>query len=271
MGTNHFLKHLKYDLVSGFYYNRRKWILGLGVFVLISDVSINNCNIMGVNAGYMGYFTYIMQGMPEYIKTETSIFRLPVCWLLFHAYLFFILCFYPLNDLIGSGQRILVLSENRNKWWYSKICWCILTVIGYYTLFCLSLSGMSLVEGTPSGGIDGISMYMGIDLHLISFGKFILVWIFMPILFSVTIGLLQMLIGIILKPVAAYGTSILILIASVYWLNPLMIGNYAMLLRNQPFTQDGVVPYIGIVLCIAASAFSTIVGSIAIEKKDIIG
>lgn len=271
MGSNHFLKHLKYDLVSGLYHNRVKWLLSLGVFALLSDVSIKNCNIAGVDAGYLGYLTYIMQGMSEYIKTETSVFQLPVCWLLFHAYLFFLLCFYPVNDLIGSGQRILVLSESRNKWWYSKICWGILTVIGYYSLFYFSLLGMSLLEGAPSKGIGGIYKYLGINLHLISPGKFILVWIFMPLLFSIAIGLLQMLIGIFLKPVAAYGTTILILIASVYWLNPLMIGNYAMLLRNQPFAENGVAPGIGIVLCIMISLFSIIAGKVVIEKKDIIG
>jgi hypothetical protein len=93
----------------------------------------------------------------------------------------------------------------------------------------------------------------------------------MPLLFSITAGLLQMLVGIILKPVAAYGITMMILIASVYWLNPLMIGNYAMLLRNQPFNENGVATGVGIVLCIMISLFSVIVGKSVVEKKDIIG
>lgn len=80
-----------------------------------------------------------------------------------------------------------------------------------------------------------------------------------------------MLVGILLKPVAAYGMAILILIVSVYWLNPFMIGNYAMLLRNQLFTEDGVISSIGIVLCIMISVFSVVIGKAVIEKKDIIG
>lgn len=271
MVSNHFLKHLKYDLISSLFHNRIKWILGFGVFVLLSDVSIKNCNILGVDAGYLGYLTYIMQGMPEYIKTETSIFRLPVCWFLFHAYLFLIICFYPVNDLLGSGQRILVLTGSRKKWWYSKICWCVFSVTGYYLLFYVSLLCMSFIEGVPGKGIDGIYRCFGINLHLLSPGKFILVWIFLPILFSITIGVLQMLVGILLKPVAAYGMAILILIVSVYWLNPFMIGNYAMLLRNQLFTEDGVISSIGIVLCIMISVFSVVIGKAVIEKKDIIG
>jgi hypothetical protein len=271
MGGNYFLPHLKYDLVSGLYYNRVKWILGLGIFLLLSDVSIKNCNIMGVHSGYLGYLTYIMKGIPEYIKTDTSIFQLPVCWLLFHAYLFFILCFYPVNDLFGCGQRILILAESRKKWWYSKICWCVFTVGGYYLLFYFTLLCMGLVEGVPSEGMEGIYNCLGINLYLISQGEIMLIWIIMPLLFSITAGLLQMLVGIILKPVAAYGITMMILIASVYWLNPLMIGNYAMLLRNQPFNENGVATGVGIVLCIMISLFSVIVGKSVVEKKDIIG
>lgn len=270
MAGNRFMKHLKYDLISGLYHNRIKWILGFGVLVLLSDVAIKDCNLMEMDAGYLGYLTYLMQGMPEYIKTETGTFQLPVCWLLFHAYLFFLLCFYPVHDLTGSGQRILVLSESRSKWWYSKICWCVLNVIGYYVLFYVTLSVMSRAEGVPGRGTDGIYRCLGIDLHLLSFGNFIFIWIVMPILFSVSIGLLQMLIGIFFKPTAAYGISILILIVSVYWLNPLLTGNYAMLLRNQPFAENGVSAYTGMVLCIMISLFSAIAGKAVIEKKDIL-
>ena len=80
---------LKYDFLCGMWNNRFKWAVCFGVFVFLADLSIQTCNMAGIDTGYLGYYTYLMQGLPEYIRTETSIFQLPVQWLIFHGYLFF--------------------------------------------------------------------------------------------------------------------------------------------------------------------------------------
>lgn len=68
-------------------------------FITVSDFSVNSPEL-----GFLAYFTNILQGMPPYIKTDDSVFTIPVSWFCFMHFIFMV-GFYPLSDLYGAGKR----------------------------------------------------------------------------------------------------------------------------------------------------------------------
>lgn len=78
--------------------------------------------------------------------------------------------------------------------------------------------------------------------------EIILPLLILPLLVSITLGLLQMLLSFIFSPIIGYMLSIVILVVSVYKESPLLIGNYSMMARNKLFMGDGVDLAAGVVL-----------------------
>lgn len=52
-------------------------------FITVSDFSVNSPEL-----GFLAYFTNILQGMPPYIKTDDSVFTIPVSWFCFMRFYF---------------------------------------------------------------------------------------------------------------------------------------------------------------------------------------
>ena len=261
---------LKYDFVCGMWNNRYRWAVCFGVFVFLADLSVQTCNMADIDAGYLGYYTYLMQGLPEYIRTETSIFQLPVPWLIFHGYLFFLICSYPVSDLSGCGQQIMLLSEKRERWWLGKVCWCVWNIFFYYVSFNCIMLVMSRLRGNFFKNTDGLKNVLGIDAGLVNAEEFIMIWACLPVLFSIALGLVQMVLGILIKPVAAYFFTMSYLITSVYWTTPFLLGNFAMILRNRPIITDGLSSYMGMLLCAGVSGAAIFTGRLIVKKKDIL-
>ena len=91
MNRRIFANLILYDIRKGFRENKIKWIVGVFIFVFFSFITVSDFSVNSPELGFLAYFTNILQGMPPYIKTDDSVFTIPVSWFLFYAFLFFII------------------------------------------------------------------------------------------------------------------------------------------------------------------------------------
>lgn len=261
---------LVYDIKKGFKENKIKWAVGVFIFLFFSDITINEFMSNSSNIGILGYFTYILQGMMPYIKTSDSVFTIPVSWFLFYAYLFFLVGFYPVSDLYGAGKKTLVLSGSRLKWLWSKYIWTILNVIVYYVAMLLTLVIMTMVIGKWDTTADEMLMDMGIDMHQFSLGQIVLVWLILPMICASAIAVAQLTVSIYTSAIAGYIVSIVYVVVSVYWMSPILMGNYMMIIRNNGICVGGMDATCGIISSLVVIALSILAGSVYFNKKNIL-
>lgn len=170
MNRRIFVNLILYDIRKGFRENKIKWIVGVFIFVFFSFITVSDISVNSPELGFLAYFTNILQGMPPYIKTDDSVFTIPVSWFLFYAFLFFMVGFYPLSDLYGAGKKTLILSGSRFKWLWSKYIWTVINVIMYYAAMILVLAAVTCAIGKWSTKPDDMLMEMGIDMQQFSTG-----------------------------------------------------------------------------------------------------
>lgn len=94
--------------------------------------------------------------------------------------------------------------------------------------------------------------------------------VFLPILTSVMIGLLQMLVGFVTKPIFGYASVIALLVISSYSESQWLAGNYLMMLRNRFMVSEGVGFAFGVVYQCILIGLIVLIGVIWMNKKDVL-
>lgn len=69
---------------------------------------------------------YNFGGMPKYVLSAEKVFEFPVIWTVFLVLILFATLSYPMTNLHGFGNKVLVKGQNRIKWWLSKCLWNLL-------------------------------------------------------------------------------------------------------------------------------------------------
>lgn len=271
MNKPSFCRLIAFDCKRGFRENLVKWGVAVFLFAFLTNITIKNCLLYHEEMGYLGYLTYLFQGMEEYIKSETSIFELPVCWLLYYAYLFFLTGFYPISDLYGCGMKTLLSSGNRKKWMTSKYLWIAINIVFYFLLMLLVLLINSSLIGRFDTSREAMSEVFGIKMDSITSLQVAAVWLVLPVLISISIAFMQFTITICLHPLAGYTASVIILVTSVYWMKPFFIGNYLMIIRSGLVREGGMKLIYGIAACLIVSVLSVVFGYYYFDRKDIYG
>lgn len=242
MNRRIFANLILYDIRKGFRENKIKWIVGVFIFVFFSFITVSDFSVNSPELGFLAYFTNILQGMPPYIKTDDSVFTIPVSWFLFYAFLFFMVGFYPLSDLYGAGKKTLILV----------------------------LAAVTCAIGKWSTKPDDMLMEMGIDMQQFATGNEVIVWLILPMLCACTIAVVQLTISIFAGAIAGYIVSIVYLVVSVYWVSPFLMGNYLMIIRNNRLCAGGMDAAAGIISCIIVMVVSVVLGSVYFNRKNIL-
>jgi hypothetical protein len=212
-----------------------------------------------------------MSGAREYELYADSTFQFPAYWFLFHGYLFFLIGFYPVSELyLGNGQA-LIRTRSRKIWIVSKLFSIFLNITLYYGCFLLLLLIGNLLHGgeiIPGNGIIGLG---GIAIFNKSISDLFVAFILLPLLVSVALGVIQILMSLFLDPVLSFMAVVGYLIASVFWMNPLLIGNFSMLYRQDWISGKATIDITtGTVLCFVLTVVALILGVIMFQRKDIL-
>lgn len=184
------------------------------------------------NASLGDYMLCISGGIKEYIPLPGEVFRVPYLWLI-------------LSVCLGYALE-----------------WAMLLVLSVCTGVRVSLAVSPFIMDF----IDfGPNLLPSPNLNL---------WIFLtvlPLLFTISLGLLQMSLCLWLKPALSYLIPVSLCIASSYTIHPLLLGNYAMALRSSRVISNGVHAGTGLILLICLSLLSVIAGLVRFQKTNILG
>ena len=64
---------------------------------------------------------YNFGGMEKYKMSMENVFQFPVTWMLLFVMILFVTLSYPMNNLCGFGNKLLIKGKSRVKWWLSKM------------------------------------------------------------------------------------------------------------------------------------------------------
>lgn len=271
MKTKQLFNMIKYDIRFSFRKNRSKWFFALLIqlflcFRIFQEIDFRSCPSELLSALWP-----VMSGEREYLLSQDSSFQLPAYWIFFHGYLYFLIGFYPVNELyLGNGQT-LIRASSKNIWMVSKFVSVCLHIFLYYgCFFTLLLVGNWKCNGTllPENEIIGI---IGVPIFYQSLNELFLAFLILPILVSITLGEIQVILSFFFNPVFAFMLVIAYLIASVFWTSPFFIGNFAMLYRQSWISNKPELSVrFGMILCIILIVISFIAGMVLFQKKEIL-
>lgn len=264
------LKIVSYDIQFSFRKNRIKWMIALIILLFLCVRTFNAVSFTGTY-DLLSELWPVMSGAREYILSEDSSFVLPAYWFLFHGYLFFLIGFYPVNELyLGNGQP-LVRTASRTKWIISKQINLFVNIVAYYAYFLIFMLIGNYIHGGEIIPENGIIGYCGIQFFDKSNLEIFTAFIILPMLMSVALGQIQILLSLFINPVISLMITVGYMVASVFWMNSLFIGNYSMLLRQDWISgnPDISVP-IGVVVCMILIFATSFAGIYMFQRKDIL-
>jgi hypothetical protein len=262
---------ISYDFRFSFRQNHAKWLFAVIIQSLLCIRSFGEVSLYSCSYDLLSELLPVMGGAREYVLSADSSFELPAYWFLFHIYLSFLIGFYPASELyLGNGQTLIRACSGK-IWIVSKIISVFLNITLYYGCFLfLMLIGNWIYDGEiiPKNGIIGLG---GIPIFSKSVLELFVAFILLPLLVSVALGVIQILISLFFEPVLSFMAVVGYLIASVFWMNPLLIGNFSMLYRQDWISGKSTIDVItGVVWCLVLTAIALILGVIMFQRKDIL-
>ena len=270
------IMQIKHDFTIGTLYQWKKYIPSVLIFLCICLECYMKAqgNALAENkATYADYLIYAFRGMEVYIPSPDKKFEIPVIWLSMNLYVAFLIGDYPLKDILGFGQQILIRSNHRGQWWFSKCIWNLCSVLLFYFignlvifLFALAFCG-GTVSMTPT---EVVSMTANIDINRLTDHKWILFVFVIPFLTSITLSLVQMTLEFVTKPIFSYAIVVCILILSGYFFTPFLIGNNSMLLRSEIVLQNGIPLIAAVLFAIFLIGFTVLAGYLIFKRYDVL-
>lgn len=184
---------------------------------------------------------------------------------------------YPVHSMELWGSQYLVRT-GRRFWWLSKSIYILavnLLTFGIYlctaVLFC-AVHGIGL---TMDGSAGFYKMLFGAadlsDFQMLSVSENILLLIVLPLAAICAMSMMQLFISVWFHPIAAYLVTVSILVLSVFFRQPWLLGNHGMAIRSAMIDGGGIAPYTAVLWCAGFYIAVFLIGLICIRKKDMSG
>lgn len=278
-----YIKLLWFDIRNGIILSPALFVVPLAVaFIACFDLShqisvLNEFNYMGtwVRESFADYMVYIYGGMDKYVPKSGSNFLFPVRWAIVFLMPAFLTLNYPFRDMQGVGQQILVRTGGRTAWWISKSIWNVFSVLLYH--FCIFATALFFCIARGGNIIGEINKEL--QYRVFRFDRSSLLYdeqfwslaiIFIPVLVSLSINLLQMTLSLFIKPIFSFLVVAFIMISSAYLTSPYLIGNYAMSMRYDIVIKDGVSMSSGVVISLVSIFAAVFIGVLRFHRYDVL-
>lgn len=276
-----FSKIFKHDVDSGI---RKKWFMYLVVMVgAIVFCYVGSMKMQIVQDSWEtalpitwgDYLAFLLQGMKVYRASPDNPFLFPVMWILIFLFASYSVLSYPFEDLTTYGQQVLIRCGSRFKWWLSKCAWNMLSTLIYFAifygttiLFCY-LNSVSITLAITPELLQ--PLFRVSNVQTMNKGQSMLMLIIFPVIVTLALNLLEMFLGLFLKPFTSFGVIAACLIVSAYYDSGLAIGNYTMFLRSPYVLGDaGMVAGMGLLYVVVISCFSVFGGYLYFRQYDIL-
>ena len=277
-----FIKILKFDIKNGII--KRIWLYAILFlfFWLVDFVLFMQRMNMGVDTPKLieqkltigDMLLYALGGAKHFVIEETVAFPFPVQWMLVILIIAFTSLRYPVDNLSGYGRHIIILSGSRRAWWISKCVWLMINVCIYYFIMLLSAASFALFVGAECN--LNINEFL-LRLLMLNFRELVpMPWnIVVPLLLHIftvyVLCMLQMLLSFFIRPLMSFFITSAILVFSLFFSSPFLIGNLAMPLRTENITTDEPISIgLGFVLCLSLCIVIFVIGLIKVNRMDIL-
>lgn len=276
-------KILKNDLLQGIW--ERKVLCMVIVFTSImmtflyvlhiNKYFLKNENVLEITI--VDIILYLFKGMKKYIPSEKNPFIIDWQYMLWNILLSVLIGQYA--SKIGRDNDLLVLvkSKSKGKWYFSKIWWCLITILFYFFLIFLGIIIGMVISGVFFSNIQikfdityNESLYKSMYSNMYSAYSLLARFFVLNVLSYVCIYIPQMIITVFTNTFLGYVYIVSILIISAFYANWYLIGNYQMLYRYEElylFNQNFIW---SIILVILVVFIVCIVGRYLIEKNDLL-
>ena len=262
------LKLLRYDIRNGL----ARWrYLAVPVLFAIpcfyNWIQMRNAGCMGA---WMDYLIGCFKGILPVMSMED--FEFPILWFLIMAGCLFLNLDYPLNDLTDAGQQVIVRCRNKNAWFLSKCLWSLLSTALYIALGTLTALAFAVFSGGKVSlcvTCEVLQNALGIFCEAApTVGQSLLITVCLPYLTLAAFNMLQMTLSLMMKPILSFLVCVCLLVVSLFFSCPYLIGNGAMVIRSS-ILMDGMLEPMPIALtCIGMMALSIAVGLIRFKRMD---
>ncbi len=277
-----FFKFVRFDLKHGLAKEWKKFLVSLCTFLAFFSiyylcVYAENRNLLAqgeepLRFTFMDLILSVLGGMKEFRYEDGEMFLFPAVWIFFFLLLLFYTLRYPTQNLDGIGKSMLILSQNRWIWWFSKCVWCCAYVLMYFVLLYVSAFLMGLCLGgklslQPS---EYAPYALDAGMYLKNPPWNLIPGLLLVPLVACAISLLQMVLTLWVRPIFAYVLSCVLLLSSAYFTNPALVGNYAMLFRTDIFAEEGFPLGWGFTSVALLIILSLLMGYFRTENMDIL-
>ena len=272
--------YVKTDVATSFARSSPIVIAALTMIMLIPvcssiDFALDSGSIEYKSLGE--YILLIFTGAPPFdISSDSRYFQFPIMWIMECTVFLFVNVNYTDNIYSAFGCQLAVRSKSRKTLWRIKFISLVLSCIIQLAVFYLTVVIMAAVNGaqlTPNISVDFADMFFyDNDRETLAAltGRDLSAIMLVPAFSLLTCNIVQSVLRLYMKAAISFFTSMCILLASLYFFTPLLIGNFAMFSRIAPLLSNGLTLRQALISNGTIIVVSYVVGSARMSKMDFI-
>lgn len=262
-------KLLRHDLVCGLI---RWWYLLAAVFAWFPCIACRSgVALAGTPGSWMDYMLYCFKGTVPMNVGQANF------WMLVMAGCLILNLDYLRSDLTQAGQQVIFRTGARWKWYLSKFVWNLCSCGIYMALICAAVLAFTLLFG---GAASLNSTYDLLKIHFpevmagpveLTAVQGLVAVVAMPLVTLMALGMVQMALCLLVRPVIGFLISLAVLMLAVFWDFPLALGTGAMAVRSVYLVSDGVDPGKAALVAGVVMLAGVVAGCLRFRYTDILG
>lgn len=270
-----FFRCFKLDMQQGFSALWRSYLATTGLFfLLVLALHLDAAGRMTGPFSLGDYLVSFVAGSKTYSFSPEEPFRFPIAWaalLMLGAYA---TLWYPYRDLMGMGKHLMVSMGSKWTWWLSKCAWVVCSVVLFCLIglvvacVCTVVLGGSLSLDV-SGPLPSILDFNLADVAYAPQGVGLFLFVAVPVAL-VALCLVQLTASLLLRPVLGYAVTMALLLLSLFYENPWLLGNELMAARSTSLLIEGIPPLSGLVVSATFAVLAVVLGGMLFSWMDIL-
>lgn len=252
---------LQLDILRGWHNYKKKLLVFLSIILIIIIGSISIISRSGGNLSDLFFMIF------RDIVFEKNELYIPVNWFLINIFIMFILGDFIHDNLRKDSTYLLLRIKKKTIFWLSKCVWIILNIIFIYTI----LITITFLLGGLFLGFRFSNMISSQIISEVEHINIILSMIFLYILTSITVLLIQCRLSIIMNSKYSFTIVAIILSLSIVSTFKLLLGTHSMILRHDYFNSElGISVQFSILYTLLLSVGTIFLGNKLLQNKDFI-
>lgn len=227
---------LKRDLLYSISEGYGKYLV---LIIYITFISITNCLLIRNNNGNIVDLFFYNFRDNGYLTHLNNTINIPWNWLMINALVVFIINDFTYQNLKSRSIYILTRTKRYREFWVSQLCWLFVNIlILYILLFVITYTiGFIFLNGTMEWSSFGENPIANLLERDISPKMFIFTMFNLYLWSSITLGLIQTNLNMLIKPNYSILIVIVLMSSSIYLDDIFLPGIHSMILKHDFFNN----------------------------------